>query len=434
LSSSTLINFGESQLTAIVVGVCLATDARDKIEYDLNELQSLLSTLSIQVVGRIVQRRQKLTAKSLVGWGKVDEIAELAQKTGAKLIIFDHTISGPQARNIEEVTKCQVLDRQGVILDIFAKHARTNTAKTQVEIARLEYMLPRLTGAWTHLQRQTGGVTGGRGMGEKQIEIDRRRVKERMSRLRGQLKQIAVDKATQRKARSSELKVALVGYTNSGKTTLLNALTRAQALAKDELFATLDSNVKIIDPATRPKILLSDTVGFIQNLPHGLVESFKSTLDEVLDADLLLHVVDISHERYREQMHTTDQVLSEIGAKDIPTIIIFNKGDRVEDPMLHRVLRAVYPGSIFVSAVNADDANRLRNHIYDFFIKNFKRVTLRIPHSSQSAISIVHKSCLILNTDYSQQDYIKFDIQTTPAVLAKLQDYIAMVPDGGDPR
>jgi GTP-binding protein HflX len=425
----TLINFGETALTAIVVGVCLTTDERGKVEHDLDELTSLLGTLAIQVVGRIVQRRQKLTAKSLVGWGKVDEIGELAQRTGAKLIIFDHPISGPQARNIEEATKCQVLDRQGVILDIFARHARTNTAKTQVEIARLEYMLPRLTGAWTHLQRQAGGITGGRGMGEKQIEIDRRRVKERLARLRAQLRQIAVDKATQRKARRAELKVALVGYTNSGKTTLLNALTRAQALAKDELFATLDPNVKVIDPATRPKILLSDTVGFIQNLPHGLVESFKSTLDEVLDADLLLHVVDISHDRYREQMQTTEQVLEEIGANVIPTIVVFNKGDRVNDPMLHRVLRAVYPGSIFVSAVNPEDANRLRNHIYDFFVKNFKRVTLRVPHMAQSVVSLIHKSCLILDTDYSQQDYIKFDIQTTPAILAKLQEYIALVPD-----
>jgi len=412
--------------SAILVGVCLPTDDRQKIEDDLSELESLLITLGIRSVGRIVQKRQKYTAKSLVGWGKVDEIAELATQQGADYIAFDHTISGPQARNIEEATKRKVLDRQGVILEIFANHARTNAAKTQVEIARLEYELPRLTGAWTHLQRQAGGTTGGRGTGEKQIEMDRRRIKERISRLRGQLKQIAVDKEQQRKARRKELKVALVGYTNSGKSSLLNAMTKAQVLAKDELFATLDANVKVIDPTTRPKILMSDTVGFIQNLPHSLVESFKSTLDEVLEADLLLHVVDISHERYREQMQTTDRVLGEIGAVNVPTILVFNKADKVQDAFLARILKSAYPGSILVSAHNPDDSQRLRDHIYEFFRKNFSRVTVHVPHTAGGIISLIHQSCLILEAEYSNQDYIEFDIQTTRPTLARLQEYVAM--------
>ena len=287
-------------------------------------------------------------------------------------------------------------------------------------------MLPRLTGAWTHFQRQSGGHTGARGMGEKQIEVDRRRIKERIAKLKVQLKQIAVDKAIQRKSRKAELKVALVGYTNSGKTTLLNSLTRAQSTAKDELFATLDSNVKIIDPATRPKILLSDTVGFIQNLPHGLVESFRSTLDEVLDADLLLHVVDISHTRYRDQMQVTDQVLEEIGAGDIPRIIVFNKGDCVDDPMLQRVLKGAYHGSIFVSAINPEDALRLREHIFEFFIHNFVQVTVRIPHSAQSILSLIHKSSMILNSDYSEEGFVLFEIRTTHSVIGRLQSFIVV--------
>jgi len=410
-------------ISAIVVGVLLPGDSPQQLGEDLDELAALLQTLGVITGGRIIQKRQRLTAKCLLGTGKVEEIATLAKEVGAKLVVFDRPLSPPQVRNIEEMTGCEVLDRAGVILDIFAKHARTNQAKTQVEIARLEYLLPRMSGAWTHLHRQRGGGNL-RGMGEKQIEVDRRRARERIARLKAQLGQISKERATQRKSRRNELKVALVGYTNSGKTTLMNALTHAKLQAKDALFVTLDANVRTIDPSTRPKILLSDTVGFIRNLPHSLVESFKSTLDEVLEADMLLHVVDVSHPSYGIQMETTQKVLDEIGAGGIPTIVVFNKLDNLDDAILPKVLRQAYKGSICVSAYSEEDIIRLRKHIYDFFAANFVWAQLRIPADDTSALSQVYNSCLVTETDYETPDFVVIEVKATRAVLNKLSPFI----------
>ena len=409
--------------SAIIVGVQLPEDNEARLVEDLDELEALLSTLGVITCGRIVQRRQRLTAKCLLGTGKVDEIRELAKAREARLVVFDRPLSPPQVRNLEEMTGCEILDRAGVILEIFARHARTTQAKTQVEIARLEYMLPRLSGAWTHLHRQRGGGVV-RGMGEKQIEIDRRRARERISRLKDQLQHMAEDRRVQRKARRSEIKVALVGYTNSGKTTLMNALTHAKLQAKDALFVTLDSNVRTLDPATRPKILLSDTVGFIRNLPHGLIESFKSTLDEVLEADLLLHVVDISHPGYQAQLDTTAKVLEEIGASAIPMIMVFNKIDRIDDPFLAKVLRQAWPGSIALSAYNDEDALRLRTHIYKFFETNFVRARLTIPAADQEAVSLVYNTCLVVETDYEMQGFVRIDVQATRASIERLRRFV----------
>jgi GTP-binding protein HflX len=315
-----------------------------------------------------------------------------------------------------------------VILEIFARHARSAAAKTQVEIARLEYQLPRLVGAWTHFQRQRGGVLS-RGMGEKQIEIDRRRARERISRLKKQLEGLYQDRRQQRKARQTELKVALVGYTNSGKTSLMSAMTRTNAQAEDVLFATLDTNVRTLDPSTRPKILLSDTVGFIRNLPHGLVDSFRSTLDEVLEADLLLHVVDVSHPNYRAQMATTEQVLREIGAGDIPALIIFNKMDRLEDPVLPKILQKAYKGSIAVSAMNESDVGRLRKHVFRYFEENLVKATLECPAEDQATLSVIYQACLILETDFSVENRARFVVRATPAVLAKLAAYVVSMAE-----
>lgn len=405
--------------SAIVVGVLLNGENASELNDDLDELEALLTTLGVSAQARIIQRRQKLTPRCLLGIGKVAEIRALARESGADMVVFDRELSGPQTRNLEEMIGCRVLDRHGVILDIFARHAQSNQAKTQVEIARLEYLLPRLAGAWTHFQRQKAGAIN-RGMGEKQIEIDRRRTKERIARLKTQLGQIARERETQRKARRKEIKVALVGYTNTGKTTIMNSVTKAQLMARDQLFATLDSNVKTIDPETRPKILLSDTVGFIRNLPHSLVESFKSTLDEVLEANLLIHVVDVSHERYREQMETTESVLEEIGAQDIPTMIVFNKIDQVDDPHLARVLARAYPGSLCVSALNLNDGDRLREHIYRFFAANFTQARLRVPMLDQKTISSIYKETMILEVEYGDDEFAFFTVQTSPAKLAKL--------------
>ena len=413
------------QSSAIIVGVLLAGE-EDTTNEDLDELTQLLATLRIQVGGRVVQKRQKITPKCFVGEGKVEEIKKLAIDTAAGMIIFDRQLSGPQVRNLEEMTGCAISDRTGIILEIFARHARTTQAKTQVEIARIEYMMPRLAGAWSHLERQRGGGVQ-RGMGEKQIEVDRRMARDRMSRLKRQLQSIGKDRQNQRKARISELKVALVGYTNSGKTSIMSAMTKATVQAEDVLFATLDSSVRALDPSSRPKVLLSDTVGFIRSLPHGLVESFKSTLDEVLEADLLLHVVDVSHHNFRAQMRTTEDVLREIGAGEIPVLMVFNKLDRVTDPVLAKILRAAYKNSDFVSAHNEADMERLRRRVIRYFEENLVKATLEVPADDQNLLSVIYKSCLILSSDFSVQDRAHFEVRIAPAVLAKLHAYVISV-------
>jgi GTP-binding protein HflX len=409
--------------SAIIVGVLLPHEDSKLLNDDLAELEALLTTLGIVTVGQIVQKRTKLTPNCLIGTGKVEAIRDLARERGATYVIIDRTLSPPQVRNLEEMTKCKVMDRSGVILDIFSQNAKTNAAKTQVEIARLEMMLPRMVGQWTHLHRQGGGGAVGRSDGEKQIEVDRRRARDRIARLKEQLVQIAKERETQRKARRNEIKVALVGYTNSGKTTIMNAMTNGDFVAKDALFATLDSNIRTLDPNTRPKLLLSDTVGFIRNLPHTLIESFKSTLDEVLEADLLLVVVDISHENYKAQLETTKSVLAEIGAAHIPTIHVFNKMDRVEDPFLGRILKQAYPGSISVSAYKQDDIAKLREHVYKFFAANFIRCKLAIPASDRDGVSLVYRTCMIIDVNYERQDLAVFDVRVTKEVYPKLAHY-----------
>lgn len=414
---------GTPSNNAIVVGVLLNNEELETLQDDLTELEALITTLGYIPKGRIIQRRSRLVPSSLLGSGKIDEIKASVLELGAKVVIFDRPLSPPQVRNIEETVNCKVMDRTGVILEIFAKHAKTNAAKTQVEIAQLEYMLPRLSGAWTHFQRQRGDATQ-RGMGEKQIEIDRRRARDRIGRLKKQLDQIANEKMTQRKSRRRELKVAIVGYTNSGKTTIMNALTNAQLVAKDALFATLDASIRTLDPTTRPKILISDTVGFIRNLPHPLVASFKSTLDEVLEADLLIHVVDIAHKNYKLQMKITEEVLAEIGAAEIPVILVFNKIDALDEPRLGKILSQAYKGSISISAFKDEDIHRLREYIYKFFAANFVRAKLSIAPSNTTVLSILFQHCLVLDTDYSDEKAAIFDVQATPATLAKLKPYV----------
>ncbi len=415
---------------AIVVGVQLHGEDAVELEGDLNELTSLLDTLGVKVLSRVVQRRQKFTPNCLIGEGKAEEIRDLALAANAKTVVFDRQLSPPQVRNLERIMGCEVLDRTGVILEIFARHARSAQAKTQVEIAQLEYMLPRLGGQWTHLDRQRGGVNS-RGMGEKQIEIDRRRARERIARLERHLETIRKDRMNQRKARRNELKVAIVGYTNSGKTTVMVALTKADFKPQDVLFATLDASVRTLDPHARPKVLLSDTVGFIRNLPHGLVESFKSTLDEVLEADLLLHVVDVSHELFRAQMKTTEDVLREIGAGDIPVLMIFNKTDRLQDPVLPKILKAAYRTSVFVSAHSEEDMVRLRRHVLNYFEENLVKATLEVAPDDQATISLIYQCCLILNSDFNDQEKSVFEVRTVPSVLARLHQYVVSVAERG---
>lgn len=323
---------------AVLIGVELKSSQQDSSDEYLDELEFLATTAGAETVKVFKQRLDVPNPKSYIGKGKLEEIEAFVKDQGIDIAIFDDELSPSQIRNLEQVLKCKIVDRSSLILDIFAKNARTAQARTQVELAQSEYLLPRLTRMWTHLQKQKGGI-GMKGPGEKEIETDRRVIRDKIAKLKRDLEKIDKQAVTQRKSRSNQKKVALVGYTNVGKSTLMNRLSKSNVLAENKLFATLDSTVRKVvlphpDPLQQPAVfLLSDTVGFIRKLPHQLVESFKSTLDEVKEADLLLHVVDVSHPNFEEQMQTVNETLDEIGAADKPTIVVFNKIDQYDpDP------------------------------------------------------------------------------------------------------
>ncbi|NVO21204.1 MAG: GTPase HflX [Bacteroidetes bacterium] len=309
----------------ILIGLITNRQDEGSVHDYLDELEFLLDTAGAIPDKRFIQKLSMPDSRTFVGAGKLDEIAEYVKAANIDLAVFDDELSGSQTRNIENVLGCRVLDRPLLILDIFAKRARTSIARTQVELAQYQYLLPRLTRMWTHLEKQRGGI-GMRGPGEKEIETDRRIIRDKITLLKEKLKDIDKQKMTQRKSREELIRVALVGYTNAGKSTTMNLISKSEVFAENKLFATLDTTVRKVVIENLP-FLLTDTVGFIRKLPHSLVESFKSTLDEVREADLLLHIVDISHTAFEEQLEVAQQTLSEIGCSDKPTIMVFNKMD-----------------------------------------------------------------------------------------------------------
>lgn len=311
--------------TAVLVGLITYRQDEDRLRETLDELEFLLETAGGSSVKRFIQRLDKPDSRTFVGSGKLEEIKAFITNENVGTVVFDDELSPSQLRNIEKELECKVLDRTTLILDIFAKRARTATARTQVELAQYQYLLPRLSRMWTHLEKQRGGI-GMRGPGEKEIETDRRIIRDKISLLKEKLKDIDKQKVTQRSGREKLVRVALIGYTNVGKSTLMNLLSKSDVFAENKLFATLDTTVRKVVIDNLP-FLLTDTVGFIRKLPHGLVESFKSTLDEVREADLLLHIVDISHPGFEDQINVVTQTLSEIGASDKPVMMVFNKVD-----------------------------------------------------------------------------------------------------------
>ncbi len=310
---------------AVLIGLITGRQDEDKVHDYLDELEFLLETAGAIPDKRFVQKLPKPEPRTFVGAGKLQEIAEYVKAASIDIVVFDDELSTSQTRNIEAELGCRVLDRPLLILDIFAKRARTTTARTQVELAQYQYLLPRLTHMWTHLEKQRGGI-GMRGPGEKEIETDRRIVRDKIILLKEKLKVIDKQKVTQRNNRDAMIRVSLVGYTNAGKSTTMNLLSKSDVFAENKLFATLDTTVRKVVIENLP-FLLTDTVGFIRKLPHNLVESFKSTLDEVREADLLLHIVDISHATFEEQVEIATQTLAEIGCADKPSIMVFNKID-----------------------------------------------------------------------------------------------------------
>jgi GTP-binding protein HflX len=312
-------------MKAVLVGLVTLERRAQEVEEYLEELQFLAETAGVQPVGQFTQKLDQPHPKYFVGSGKLREIGNYIEQKNIDLVIFDDELSPSQLRNIERQVQCRVLDRTNLILDIFASRAKTAHAKAQVELAQYQYLLPRLTRMWTHLERQRGGI-GLRGPGETEIETDRRIIRDKIARLKEQLQKIDIQKITQRKSRGKMVRVALVGYTNVGKSTLMNLLSKSDIFAENKLFATLDTTVRKVVIHNLP-FLLSDTVGFIRKLPHHLVESFKSTLDEVREADILLHVADISHPYFEDQVDIVRTTLAELGANDKPTYLVFNKMD-----------------------------------------------------------------------------------------------------------
>jgi len=388
-----LVGLAVHRLRATGIGV------RDEVGENLDELAQLVDTAGADPVARIVQARRTIDPAFFIGRGKADELAWLAQEKDVQLVVFDDDLSAVQVRNLERVIQRKILDRSGIILDIFASRARTSEAKSQVELAQLQYMLPRLTRQWTHLSKQYGGI-GTKGPGETQIETDRRVIRTKISHLHTKLRRIAKERAVQRKGRELFPRVALVGYTNVGKSTLLNKLAGASVLVENRLFATLDSTVRVVRLSPAHRILLSDTVGFIRKLPHHLVASFKSTLDEVVESDILLHVIDVSHPLFEEQIAVVNDTLEEIGIRNKPTVLVFNKIDRVKNREILKTVSSRHPGAVFLSAARGINTRALEEQLIALLDHLIVEETLTLGHADQRIISDIHETAEILEKQY----------------------------------
>ena len=382
----------------LLVGIYGLSSEKFQAQEHLEELALLTCTAGGIPVAKILQQRNRPDVNSYVGKGKLNEINGQINALGVKTIIFDDDLSPTQIRNIEKVTDGKVLDRSALILDIFASRAQTAAAKTQVELAQLQYLLPRLTRYWTHLSRQSGGI-GTKGPGETQIETDRRIISQRIGVLKLKLEKLDKQRTTQRKSRDQMTRVSLVGYTNAGKSTLMNALTNSCVFAENQLFATLDSTVRRHQLKSQ-EILLSDTVGFIRKLPHHLVQSFKSTLDEVREADLLIHLIDGSSKMVHEYIEVVEQTLKELKSNKKQTLLVFNKVDRIDDEQ-HEMLRAEYPSALFISSVRGIGLSQLEEAIEQKIESKYRQVDLDIPIQAYRAVAFIHQRANVENEKYN---------------------------------
>ncbi|HEX4335348.1 MAG TPA: GTPase HflX [Polyangiaceae bacterium] len=442
--------------SAVLVGVQLPGVSDEEHAADLAELGRLTRTLGYEVVGTVSQRRDSLAAGTVVGEGKLKELAELTGGKGVvpssapekkskvrarwaaeagrssndggddddendegqpKMVVVDHELTPTQARNLEKATGATVLDRPGVIVDIFHRHAKTREARLQVEIARLKYVAPRMRESADSERR------AGRGAGESALELDRRKVRDRIAELREELASIQKRDESRRKGRQGQLRVALVGYTNAGKSSLMRALTSSDVLVEDKLFATLDTTVRALQPETKPRILVSDTVGFIKKLPHDLVASFRSTLDEAHDASLLLYVVDASDPTHEAQLEVTRAVLREIGADAVPGKLLFNKSDRL-DEATRDSLESAHPDAVFLSAKTPEDVAALRQTIVDFFEQAMIDEELVIPYDKQRLVGDVYEEARVLSEEYDDQG-ARLRIRALPETLARLRHAVS---------
>ena len=439
---------------AVLVGIQRPDVTDIAHEASLEELGRLVKTLGYEVVGTVSQKREGTGAGLLLGSGKLAELAALTGGTGVvgsmaaprkskarqrfegaadiagpvqsdpdatrkpEFVIVDHELSPSQIRNLERATGAQVLDRTGVIVEIFNRHANTREAKLQVEMARLKYMAPRLRES-----SAGGGRQQGPGAGESALDLDRRKVRDRISELKDQLEAVQRDSDQRRSARRDQLRVALVGYTNAGKSSLMRALTGSQVLVEDKLFATLDTTVRALQPETRPRVLVSDTVGFIKQLPHDLVASFRSTLAEALDASLLLYVVDASDPTYEAQLEVSRSVLREIGADTVPSRLLLNKVDRL-DSASRAALMEKHPDAILLSAHAPEDVSALRDTIIAFFETAMVEDVLVLPYAKQGLIGEVYESARVLAEEYNETGRI-LKVRGLPGAITRLRRTLA---------
>ena len=415
---------------AILVGVKLKNDLMSEVEDSLEELKQLAETAGMEAVCEVVQSRETPNPTYFIGRGKVEEVEALMEELKADAIIFDEDLTPAQTRNIEKALDTVAIDRTGLILEIFAQRAQTKEATLQVDLAQLEYALPRLTRMWSHLSRQATGAGGGgrigsamRGEGETQIQTDRRLIRREISRVKKALQAVETQRRVQRHSREEMVSVLLVGYTNAGKSTLFNQLTGEDRLVEDKLFATLDSTTRIVELPDRHRVLLSDTVGFIKKLPHHLVAAFKATLEEVAEAQLLLHVVDVSHPQAEGQIDAVNEVLDELNASELPTLMLFNKVDRLEDEAQLCLLQSQYPDSIGISARHGDGLDVLKMQLADRFAESEGDICLTLPYTEGKTLDFLYKNGEVLETDY-QGDAILVKARMPQRYLEGLRQFM----------
>lgn len=451
---------------AVLVGIQLPRTTNAEVEASLLELTRLVTTLGYNVVGSVRQKRNSDKSASVLGDGKLRELAEWtggtgkiaamvehklskaalkwreeeaahkeenpeveedddassyleeSQKGSAQIVIVDTELSPSQLRNLESASGVQVLDRTGVIIEIFSRHARTRAARLQVEIARLTYVAPRLRETGGGEDRGGGGV-GGKGSGESSLELDKRKIRDRIKELKTELASIGNEHEVRRARRQQEISVALVGYTNAGKSSLMRAMTGSEVLVADKLFATLDTTIRPLYPETRPKVLLSDTVGFIKKLPHDLVASFKSTLDEALHASLLLFVVDSSDPAFRSQLKVTQSVLAEVGATEVPRLLVLNKRDNLTDEQ-RAALLAEYPDAVMISTRSKEDVQMLRDKIMSYFESNMLDEDLFIPYTVQGVIGEIRAKMRVLSESYDEKG-VTLRVRAAPEKIEQIK-------------
>lgn len=408
---------------AIIVGLKLAGSSAEEADYSMDELAQLVMAAGAEVVARVSQERDRIHSRTFIGPGKVEEIAEIAKSLNATMVVFDDELSPSQQRHIEEAVSVKVLDRTAIILDIFAQRARSSEGKLQVELAQLEYNMPRLRGLWLHLERLGGGI-GTRGPGETQLESDRRRARQQIQHIKKELKEVAKHREVQRKQRraSAVFTVSLVGYTNAGKSTLLNALTGSDVLVENKLFATLDSTSRRLSMPNHQPIVLSDTVGFINKLPHQLVAAFRSTLDEVREADLLLHVVDASRPDMEEEIRAVETVLDELGTAERPQMLVLNKVDLVDEAQRGRLLK-VYSEAIEVSAVTGFGLDELVERIERRLAANFVKLKLTVPYAKGDVVQHLHDTGKVLSEEH-REDGTHLEVEIPKAELPKVSRFV----------